>query len=56
MLQPGAVLLAHYWKAENELRRERLANSYGRPGPRRGVRVLSRLRRKRRDPRYVLAA
>jgi len=56
MLQPGAVLLAHYWKAETQAHRERLAGSYGRPGPRRRVRVLSRLRRKRRDRRYALAA
>ncbi|HET7356703.1 MAG TPA: hypothetical protein VFJ09_08520 [Nocardioidaceae bacterium] len=55
MLQPQAMLLAHYWKAETEQRRERLTRSYGRPGPRRG-RKLPRLRRKRRDPRFVLAA
>ena len=56
MLQPQAILLAHYWKAESELRRQRLAGSYGRPGPRRRARMLPRLRRRRRDRRYALAA
>jgi len=56
MLQPQAILLAHYWKAENEQRRQRLAGSYGPPRPRRRTRLLPRLRLGRRHRRFVLAA